>query len=153
MLATLVLCHLGSATVTGTQRGSIPWVLVSVFESAKQQTAKPLPNYTTVQTHVCLCACLCSEHQKAQQERQRQAAAEARLAEQAAESAARQRHAARSDAVSAYKTLLAEVVRDAGATYNVWQPKLAKDPLVSTVPFTVLMAVLYGTVFGQLRWS
>lgn len=72
----------------------------------------------------------CSEHHKAQQQRQRQAAAEARLAEQEAESAARQRKAARGDAVSAYKTLLAEVVRDAGASFQAWQPKLAKDPLV-----------------------
>ena len=79
--------------------------------------------------HCCLC--LCSEHQKAQQQRQRQAAAEARLAEQAAESAARQRKAARSDAVSAYKTLLAEVVRDAEASFQSWLPKLKKDPLVS----------------------
>lgn len=70
-----------------------------------------------------------SEH-IAQQQRQRQAAAEARLAEQAAESAARQRKAARLDAVSAYKTLLAEVVRDPEASFEVWQPKLAKDPLV-----------------------
>lgn len=35
------------------------------------------------------------------------------------------------DAVSAYKTLLAEVVRDPEASFEVWQPKLAKDPLVS----------------------
>jgi hypothetical protein len=75
-------------------------------------------------------SCCCSEHTKAQQQRQRQAAAEARLAEQEAESAARQRKAARGDAVSAYKTLLAEVVRDAGASFQSWQPKLAKDPLV-----------------------
>jgi hypothetical protein len=74
--------------------------------------------------------CSCSEHDKVQRQRQRQEAAEARLAEQEAESAARQRKAARSDAVSAYKTLLAEVVRDGSASFQTWQPKLVKDPLV-----------------------
>lgn len=82
------------------------------------------------------------------QQRQRQAAAEARLAEQTAESAARQRKAARIDAVSAYRTLLAEVVRDAGASFSVWQPKLVKDPLVRVLD---VFCIVGGREGGRAR--
>jgi hypothetical protein len=50
---------------------------------------------------------------------------------QQAEADARKRRAQRADAAAAFRTLLSESVREAGAEFELWLPKLKRDPLVS----------------------
>lgn len=72
------------------------------------------------------------QHASEREQHERQAAAEARMAEQQAEAESRQRRAARSDANSAFNTLLSELVREPIADFDFWLPKLKKDPLVGS---------------------